>query len=136
MIRSDFRALLLRSDDKDCRLPVKVRAEYDEADPMAVELIFAHDLPVSSSWKVSYELLERALKQETSVGQGDVKFRQDSAQGRLYVCVRSKTGHADVALPLGFVKEFMAQTEDDYIRAQDILPKQIDEALEAILGAS
>lgn len=136
MISSNFRALLVKVDDTPTRIPVMVRAEYDPADPMAVTLIFNYDNEDSSPWTVSYELLEAALKTEHHVGAGDVKFRQDAPQGRLYTCVKSKTGHADVALPLGMVKEFMAQTEDDYIRAQDGIPAQVDALLEEILDGA
>lgn len=135
MISSEFRALLLKVDDRPTRVPVMVRALYDSDDPLAVTLIFNYDDEDSSPWTVSYELLEAALKTEMHVGGGDVRFRQDIPQGRLYVCLRSKTGHADVALPLDFVKDFMTQTEDDYIGAQDGIPQQIDEVLEEILNA-
>lgn len=52
-------------------LPVEM--VYDEADPFCVTFIF-HDLFSTTQWSFDYELLSEALKEDSIVGQGDIRF--------------------------------------------------------------
>lgn len=134
MIRSQFQAILARSNQTRCHLPIEVEMSYDPADPLAFAMTFTAAGEASNPWKASRDLLVEAMACSVPTGQGDVRFRRDPLSGHLLVCVKSPDGHADIKFPLQPVTEFLEQSEDDAADAVAILPDLVDEAIKGILG--
>lgn len=134
MIQSQFQAILARSGQTRCHLPVEVEMAYDEADPLAFAMTFTAAGEASNPWKVSRDLLAEAMGCDTPTGQGDVRFRRDPLSGHLLVCVKSPDGHADIKFPLQPVADFLEQSEDDAAEAVKGLAPAVDELIREILG--
>lgn len=134
MIQSQFQAILARSNQTPCRLPIQVEMTYDETDPLAFAMTFTAQGEASNPWKVSRDLLAEAMGCDTPTGYGDVRFRRDPLSGHLLVCIKSPDGHADIKFPLQQVEEFLEMSEDEAAEAVKVLGDHVDEAIRGILG--
>lgn len=134
MIQSQFQAILARSGQTSCRLPILVEMTYDETDPLAFAMTFTAAGEASHLWKASRDLLVEAMACTTLTGQGDVRLRRDPLSGHLLVCIESPNGQADIKFPLQRVEEFLEMSEDEAADAVSILPDLVDDAIRGILG--
>lgn len=134
MISSQFQAILTRSDQRLCHIPVQVEMQYDERDPLAFSMTFCAGDEETNPWIVSRDLLAEAMACDTPTGQGDVRFRRDPLSGHLVVCIKSPSGHADMWFPLQSVAEFLTETEDEAAEAVKGLAPAVDELIREILG--
>lgn len=136
MISSQFQAILARSGMTYCHLPVDVRMEYNETDPLAFSVMFSVHGVEASPWVVSRDLLAEAMTCDTPTGHGAVRFCRVPLAGHLMMCVKSPYGHADVKLPLQQVEEFLEQSQPDADIATSpvIMEAAVDEAIRGILG--
>lgn len=134
MIQSQFQAILARSGQTRCHLPVQVEMTYDETDPLAFAMVFTAAGDPAKPWKASRDLLVEAMACTTLTGQGDVRLRRDPLSGHLLVCIKSPNGQADIKFPLQRVEEFLEMSEDEAADAVSILPDLVDDAIRGILG--
>lgn len=134
MISSQFQAILARSGQQFCHIPVRVELRYDENDPLAFSITFTEQGGLSAPWSVSRDLLVEAMGCTTPTGFGDVRFRHDPLSGHVLTCIKSPDGHADIKLPLQQVREFLEMSEDEAAEAVKELGDIVDEAIKGILG--
>lgn len=132
MYSTSFDAILARSGQTRCHIPIWVEMSYDEADPLAFSMVFSAQGDPGNPWKVARDLLVDAMACDTPTGYGDVRFRRDPLAGHLAVCVRSPDGHADVKLPLPEVQEFLDASQADAADAVAFIPEMLDDFLKEV----
>lgn len=136
MISAHFEAILARSGQTPCNIPVQVELKYDTADPLAFSMVFSAQGGEANPWVAARDLLVEAMGCFTPTGEGDVRLRQDPLAGHLLVCVKSPTGHADVKLPLQPVAAFLEESQLDADIAEGSVEGLVDDAIRGILGDS
>ncbi len=141
MIVANLTAVLIRTNEVYCRVPMPAQLHYDAADPLAFDMLFwtsDDEEEGLRTWTASRDLLVDAMTSpdREQVGEGDVKFiRQDKA-GRILVCLKSPEGHADIALPTQTVQSFLESSEDDAAEGVKSIHRLVDEAIEGILDGA
>lgn len=137
MIARTFDALVILSNDTDCRIGVQIEMIQDPVlDPFAVTMIISGRVTSDKygpgepvTWHYSRELLAAGLKSPVKLGDGDVRFKREGRN--LLICLRNGAGHAHLSLPARAVEHFLDQADDP---APDCLEAGVDELIEEILG--
>jgi hypothetical protein len=135
MITTHMRGYLVKAGDTPCRVPIPVDLHWSEADPAAFSMAFnVGPEDDGITWLASYDLLAEAMTCDTPVGDGDVRLRRENFAKVLFVCLKGQDGHADIALPVGPVEDFLNQSQLDVDLAQDLIPAQMEEFIREVLG--
>jgi Streptomyces sporulation and cell division protein, SsgA len=126
-----FPATVLRVNEQKVYVPVQVSLDWDgDNDPLAVQMIFGADGEDDVVWILALDLLAEGAHSKKATGDGDIKLR-DNGDGALFVCLRNREGHADVALPLNSVKKFLKEVGKG--ATEDHLDELIDTELRELL---
>lgn len=121
--------------------PIAVELHYDpDTDPFAVQMVLVGADEDGSSdvvWFFARELMYQgvAARGVFGVGKGDVKFKAEIPHARLVACISNPTGHADIALPLADVTQFLDKTcKAVPIGEEQVDESEVDDLLKEILG--
>lgn len=134
MITRKFLGKVCRTNGETVNVLVKVALEYDEEnDPLAVSMIISVPDEGDVTWSFALELLEQGSKSLGAVGSGDVGLRMSGST--LIACLKNRSGHADLLLPLADVRDFVHQAlmvdQDIELLCEALVDDFLEELFEA-----
>lgn len=135
MIESQIQGTVLRNNGERIMERIGVRLSYDvENDPLVVTMTFQAAGQGPVDWAVGREQMMRGVVSLTAYGEGDVRFKHESAIGRLLICLRSNYGHADVGVRQASVVQFLNRTADLCHLGDEPVAAMLDRELEELFG--
>lgn len=135
MITNQVHAIVLNSNGTNCYIPFEVELRWETAEPLSVHLVCK--LPEGDvDWVIGRELLHQGATSLKKIGEGDVSFRREGpSSSRLLVCLKTPSGHADIALNQPHVIRFLDRTQTVCKLGEEDLTESIDGLIKEIYSA-
>lgn len=118
------------------RREFEVELKWDEADPLAVEMITYEEGLEPNPWELARDLWYRAMVgRGLAVGKGDIQIRRELFKpNAVTLCLRVGAHHAHAELPADEVQAFLGETIDVCAVGDEDVTGQVDEAIKELLG--